>query len=319
MRRVFGALLRRGLVLLVMTLAVSLVACSSTATSTVPVSGQSTRTPHGSASATTTPQASCASALPGSTPFSGVSGVPGLQAPAGSYISSATTSGGGVGQYTVHTYTLCFPGAESAIDGGILTPTATPTSTIGYLIHGGWTLNNLFPDPTSFAYLDICSAPHICVNTSGVSDPFTFAGFDQFASPASGLMTTRLQVADLATPICLNDVGYYAGTPKYTLFEDSVNATSGSIPAYHFQMPPATRVSTFAGGGTAGSTYDYYCSAGSHDTVLAFLTQSMQNVGWTVTPTATGFSATDGSSPMYSIDLSILYPNNYSLRVFVPQ
>ena len=84
-------------------------------------------------------------------------------------------------------------------------------------------------------------------------------------------------------------------------------------------MPPGTRVSTYQGGGTAGSTYVYYCSAGSQATVVNFLVQAMSNVGWTISSAVlAGFTARYGSGPTYQIDVAVQNPNNYSLRVFVP-
>jgi hypothetical protein len=268
---------------------------------------------------TPTPQPPCVQLVPGSTPFSSVSGVSGIQLPAGTYISAVTATGGGTGQYTVQSYTLCFPGAEADIDGGNLLPSGTATSTIGHLVHSAWTLNNLFPDPTSFSYLDGCSSDHNCLNTSGSPDPFTFVGFDQYASHSGGYTTFRLQVATIAAPACLNDPTYYSGTPSYTLFYDGNSAAGAGNPQNHFQMPPATRVSTFKGGGTPGSTYVYYCSAGTQASVVGFLSQAMQNVGWTISnSSASGFSASHGSNPTYSLDVLVQNPNNYYLRIFRP-
>ncbi|HKW23699.1 MAG TPA: hypothetical protein VJO13_20125 [Ktedonobacterales bacterium] len=268
--------------------------------------------------ATPTPQPPCTQLVAGATPLQSVSGVPGLQAPAGSYISPASTSGGGAGQYTVTTYTLCFQGNEASIDGGQLTPSATPTSTIGHLVHDGWKLNNLFPDPTNFAYLDYCSNAHICVNSSGSGAPFTFVGFNQYASHTGGYTTVQLQVGRIAAPSCLNDPQYYSGTPKYTIYEDG-NTASSSSPTYHFLMPPGARVSTYLGGGTAGSSYAYFCSAGTQATIVSFLKQAMQNGGYAISSvTASGFHAETGSNPTYSIDVSVSSPGNYYLRVFVP-
>lgn len=267
---------------------------------------------------TPTPQPPCTQLVTGATPLQSVSGAPGLQAPTGTYISPASTSGGGAGQYTVTTYTLCFQGNEANIDGGQLTPSATPTSTIGYLVHNGWTLNNLFPDPTNFAYLDYCSNAHICVNNAGSGAPFTFVGFDQYASHTGGYTTVRLEVGSIVAPSCLNDPQYYSGTPKYTIYQDG-NSASSTSPTYHFLMPPGTRVSTYLGGGTAGSTYVYYCSAGTQATIVNFLKQAMQNDGYTVSSvTASGFHASTGSNPTYNVDLSVTSPGNYYLRVFVP-
>src|SRR5579885_1612866 len=137
-------------------LAVALAACGPTLT---PGGGEAITTPT-TVPPTATPQPPCAQYVAGSKPFQSLSGVSGIQLPSGTYISGPTTSGGGSGQYTVATYTLCFQGSESAIDGGSLSPTGTATSTIGHLVHHNWTLNNLFPDPTNYAYLDYCSNQH---------------------------------------------------------------------------------------------------------------------------------------------------------------
>jgi hypothetical protein len=301
---------------LLMLLVLSLAGCGTTVITGS--SGTPVATATATAAATATPQPPCALLVPGAMPAQSVSGVPGIQLPAGTYISAGTASGGGQGKYAVQSYTLCFQGMESAIDGGVISPSAPPTSTIGYIVHAGWTLNNLFPDPTNFAYLAYCSSGHTCVNDAGSPNPFTLVSFDQFASHSGGYTTFRLQVASIAAPSCLNDPQYYSGTPKYTIYEDG-NRASSSNPTYHFLMPPGTRVSTYRGGGTAGSTYVYFCSAGTQATVVNFLKQSMQNDGYAISSvTASGFSATVGSSPSYRVDVAVQNPNNYVLRVFIP-
>lgn len=304
---------RRGLIGITCLLLAAVAGCSSNASAH-----------HGGSSSpsatlpTATPQPPCGQLVPSSTPFHSLPGVPGVQMPAGAYIGSATASGGGLGQYSVQTYTVCFQGAESAIDGGVLTQSATPSSTLGYLVHSGWLPNNLFPDPSNFAYLDACSSGHTCVNDTGAPNPFTFFGVDQFASHTGGYTTFRLQVATTLAPSCLNDPQYYSGTAKYTIYEDGNNASSSNS-TYHFQMPPGTRVSTFQGGGTAGSTYVYFCSDGSQASVVGFLQQSMQNAGYSITNlTASGFNAALGSGPTYNVSVQVQNPNNYYLRIFVP-
>jgi hypothetical protein len=264
------------------------------------------------ASATSTPTPPCTQLVPGSAPFTSLSTVPGLALPAGAYLSSGTPSGGGAGQYQVTSYTGCYQGAESAVNG----PT---NSTLAQLHTSGWTLNNLFPDPTNFAYLDYCSGSHNCLDAGGSPNPFTFVGFEQYASQPNNYTTFTMQVATIAAPSCLNDPQYYSGTPKYTLFDDGNSASPGADPYSHFQMPPATRVSTFQGGGTPGSTYVYFCSAGTQATVVAFLKQAMANVGWNISNlSASGFSASHGSGPTYTIGVTVTNPNNYYLRIFRP-
>jgi hypothetical protein len=303
----------RRVVLCLLVIGLSLTGC---ATSTVAGNGSgtqaSTPTPP---TPSPTPVPACVTLVPNATPVTSVNNVPGIQLPAGTYSTPATSSGGGAGQYTIATYNVCYAGTEATVDG-------SPSSTLSMLEQNGWVVNNLFPDPSSFTYLDYCSAGggsgHSCVNTSGVGTPFTFVSFDKFASHSGGYTTFRLQVATIGAPTCVNDPQYYSGTPKYTLYEDGSTASS-SNPTYHFLMPPATRVSTFQGGGTAGSTYTYFCSAGSQSTVVNFLVQAMQNVGWTISSAASaGFSASMGSGPTYRIDVSVSNPNNYYLRIFVP-
>ncbi len=313
-RRFYGikAIIVVGLVLGLL----GLVGCSGTTSTSQTASGTSAAT----AAATATASIPCTQFVPGSTLLSTVSGVSGLQLPAGSYINAGTTTGGGTGQYSVTSYTICFRGSESAIDGGVLLPSTTPTSSIGYLVHDGWTLNNLFPDPTNFAYLDYCSNDHDCLNDKGSPNPFTFVGFDQYASQSGGYTTFRLEVATIAAPPCVNDPNYYSGTPAYAIYYDSNSAGNSSNNHDHFLMPPGTRVSTYQGGGTAGSTYVYFCSAGSQSTVVSFLQQSMQNIGWAISnSSASGFTATIGTSPnMYTIEVVVQNPDNYYLRVFIP-
>lgn len=316
----FSSVSRRGLIGLVCLIVVAISGCSSAASAKHGGSSTPTATkgPLATPTASPVPQSPCVGLIAGGAPFQALSGIPSIQLPAGTYIGPAAAAGGGPGQYTVQTYAACFPGAESAIDGGALIQPANPVSTLGYLVHSGWAPNNLFPDPTNFAYLDSCSSGHTCLNDSNAPAPFTFIGVKQFATPQPGYTTFQLQVATLAAPTCLNDPTYYSGTPKYTLYEDG-NMASSSNPTYHFLMPPGTRVSTYQGGGTAGSTFAYFCSAGTQATVVAFLSQAMQNDGYAVTGlTASGFNAALGSGPTYNVSVLVQNPNNYYLRIFVP-
>lgn len=295
-------------------LALCLVGCAATttagtsATATPQPAATSTATPQ----ATATPQPPCVQLVPGAAPFSGVSGAAGLMLPAGAYISSGAYGGGGAGQYHVTSYTACFHGAQSAING----PSGSTLSNLGA---AGWTLGNLFPDSSNFSYLDFCSAPRNCVNKGGSGSPFTFISLDQYATHTGGYTTFTIRVASIGAPSCLNDSQYYSGTPKYTLYYDGNGPGPSGNPWDHFQMPPATRVSVFQGGGTAGSTYVYYCSAGTQASVVAALKSSFTNTGWSISnATASGFSAKYGSNPTYAIDVNVPNPNNYSLRVFIP-
>ncbi|HEX8996214.1 MAG TPA: hypothetical protein VF812_09300 [Ktedonobacterales bacterium] len=263
--------------------------------------------------ATATPIPECVQLEPSATPFTGIAGISGLTLPSGTYITSPNYAGGGAGAYRIATYTVCFQGDATAVSG------ASAGATFTKLQASGWAFNNLFPDPTNFSYIDYCSNSHNCFNSSGTSTPFTFIGFQQYATPAAGYTTFTLQVATIAAPSCLNDPTYYSGTPKYALYYDSNSASSSGNPQNHFLMPPGTRVSSFLGGGTAGSVYAYYCSAGTQASVIGFLKQAMSNVGWTISnATASGFSASYGSGPTYQIDILVQNPNNYYLRVFVP-
>ncbi len=296
---------------LLLSLALSLAGCAtggSSGGSGANSGAAATATP--SPSATPTPP--CVQLIAGATLFTSLAAVTGFTLPSGAYISSAAHSGGAAGEYAIATYTACFQGSESAIDG----PSG---STLAQLKQAGWALNNLFPDPANNAYLDYCSNSHNCVNDSGSPNPFTFVGLSQYASHTGGYTTFQIQVATISASTCLNDPQYYSGAPKYTLYYDGASASPSGDARNHFQMPPGTRVSTFQGGGTAGSTYVYFCSAGTQASVVSFLQQAMSNDGWTISSvTASGFTASTGNSPTYTIDVLVQNPNNYYLRVFVP-
>lgn len=302
----------RGLVLsgIILLLTFGLAACASAGQTTVVVTATPQTTTTSGVTATPVPE--CVQIEPGSTPFTGISGLSGLSLPAGTYITGPSYSGGGAGKYRVASYTACFQGAEAAVDG-------FSGSTLSKLKSSGWALNNVFPDTNNFTSLDYCSNSHNCVNSKGSPYPFTFIGFSQYAGAANGYTTFTIQVATITKPICLNDVAYYSGTPKYTLYFDGNSASSSGPSQNHFAMPPATRVSVYNGGGTAGSTYVYFCSAGTATQVVGFLKQSMASAGWTISnATGSSFSAKYVSGATYEIDISVPGPNNYSLRVFVP-
>lgn len=299
--------------------ALSLAACAlsgGSGQSTVVVTAtapQATVAATATTAATATPVPECVSLANGSKPYTGIAGITGLNLPTGAYITSPTYSGGGSGLYRIATYTACFHGSEPAIDG-------FTSSTLSQLKASGWALNNLFPDTGNFTRLDYCSNSHNCVNSKGTPNPFAFIGFSHYTAATNGYTTFTLQVATIAKPVCLNDIAYYSGTPRYTLYYDGNSASSSGTPQDHFQMPPATRVSVYQGGGTAGSTMVYFCSAGSAAHVVAALKSAMAATGWTISAvTASSFTASYGSSPYhYQIDVSVPGPNNYSLRVFIP-
>ena len=266
-----------------------------------------------------TPVPACAQLPGGGTPFQGLAAVPNLSLPAGTYIGQPVTSGGGEGQYTVQSYTVCFHGDESVIDGDIYQPPANPTSSLGKLERDGWTYSNLFPDNYTFAGPNHCTGTVRCLNNAGASNPFTFLSADQFAAQPGGVMTFRLQVASIDPPTCSNDPKYYSGPPQYTLYEEG-NDTSTMTATYFFFMPPATRVSSYKSA-TSDSTYTYFCSAGTQTTVVNFLEFAMQSDSWNLSDiTASGFVATKGTSPaFYEVDVNVPSASNYSLRIFPPR
>lgn len=281
-------------------------------------SGTPTPTPSVTATIapTATPPPPCAQLPGGATLFTALEAVPDLELPTGTYISAPTTSGGAVGRYTVQSYMVCFPGKEADIDGDFFGPGTrpqSPPSALVRLLRLGWMGNHLFPDSYDFASLDNCTGSRLCLNDAGTPDPFTFLSVDQFFARSGGITTFMLQVATIPAPKCLNDPRYYSGTPKYTIFEQGNTATSGN-PAYYFVMPPATRVSTFKGGGTT-----YFCSAGTTASVVNNLQFSLQTDGYAlnlVSDTDTNFVATKGSHPTYHVAVNVPSPGNYSLRLF---
>ncbi len=74
----------------------------------------------------------------------------------------------------------------------------------------------------------------------------------------------------------------------WIIYQDNNDHGSGYE---HFLLPPATLYPVHYGGGTAGSTYFPFCSAGTPATIIAFLQTSMTAAGWTLSGvTASGFS-----------------------------
>jgi hypothetical protein len=278
-----------------------------------------THTPIATVAPTATPLPACAQLPGGANLFTGLPAAPSLQLPAGTYISAPSTTGGGAGKYTVQAYTVCFLGDETAIDGDLYNPPAAPTSALGKLERAGWTFDDLFPDPADLGFLyHGCTVGAKCLHDAGTPNPFTFLGVDQFFTRTGGVTTFRLQVATIGAPVCLNDPRYYAGTPRYTIYEQG-NSPSDGNPAYYFFMPAATRVSTFTGGRVPGSTYVYFCSAGTAEHIVSDLEFGMQSDGYAITELATGdFIATKGSHPTYRIEVNAQHPYNYDLRIYDP-
>lgn len=268
---------------------------------------------------TATPVPACAQLPGGATPFYGLAAVPDLTLPVGSYIGAPVTTGGREGQYTVQSYTVCFPGDESAIDGDLYQPPANPTSALGKLERHGWTHNNLFPDDYTIAALENCTVTLKCLNNAGTPNPFTFLSVDKFTAQPGGATTFQLQVATIDQPACLNNPTYYSGTPQYSLYEEG-NDFNTMTPTYYFQMPPATRMSNHVDS-ASGSTVKYFCSAGSQATVVNFMVGALGTESWTLSDiTASGFVATKGTSPaFYEIDVNVPSANNYSLRFYPPR
>lgn len=283
-----------------------------------PIPSVTRAAPTATVAPTATPLPACAQLPGGATLFAGLLTMPDLTLPPQSYISAPLTTGGGVGQYTVQSYTVCFPGQESLVDGDVYTPSANPTSSLGKLVRAGWTLNHMFPDSYDFAWLDQCTGVTYCLNDGGTPNPFTFLSVDQFAAQSGGVTIFRLQVATIAAPVCLNDPTYYAGTPHYTLYEEG-NDFSKMTATYYFPMPPATRVSDYART-HPGSQYRYFCSAGTPATILSILERGMQSNDYTLTQiTPNGFVATKGSGPIYEVDVNVPSAGNYSLRIYPPR
>ncbi len=261
---------------------------------------------------TATPLPPCAQLPGGATPFAALEAAPDLDMPAGTYITAPTRTGGGVGRYTVLSYMVCFPGKEADIDGDFFGSGTRPQpqlSSLGRLLCLGWLGNHLFPDSYDFATLDHCTGTRECLNDTGAFDPFTFLSVDRFFARSGGITTFTLQVATIRAPKCLNDPRYYSGTPQYTIFEEGNSPTSGN-PNYYFFMPPATRVSTFTGGGTT----KYFCSAGTTASVVNNLELSLQTVGFSLTIlSGNEFVATKGTNPTYHVEVKVPSPGNYSL------
>ncbi len=298
----------------VVALALALSACSgSTVTVLAPTATGTATAITTPAAPTATPLPSCATLVPGVVLITG--SLPGfaIHYPSGAYITPPTGSGGGTGQYVVNTYTLCYAGTVDELNG----PFSGHSSTFAYLFGTGWgTTPGMFPDDG--ATLATCGGSRTCFTDAGDPNPFHFISFDQITTHAPNFVTFQMKTATIAAVTCPATSTYGAVEPQYLLFAG--NAIKPGTISHDYQFPPGTRAYNYLGGGYAGGVYVPYCANGSAASIAAFLKQSMQNGGYTITNvTATGFTASyTASGQVYSTDVTA-NTNGFVLNEHIPQ
>lgn len=282
------AYLRRGVLATVCSGVLLLMAACGSSTASTPGEGSTTSTaPTATATnapPTATPTPSCATALPGAGTPTLPSSFSTMPMPGGSVATAPTTSGGSTGQYTVYTLDVCYQGTLDEVNG----PFSGHSSVLAQLLGMGWGIGpGAFPD--DLQKLTACATGRLCLTDNGLNPaPPHLASFENLHDTGGGFITYHLKLAQVTpTPAC--DPAHFTGSATYNYFFDGHDMGSGYG---HFQLPPATRPSSDMGGGTAGSTYIGFCSAGTPATIIAFLQASMTAAGWSISNvSASGFTA----------------------------
>jgi hypothetical protein len=224
---------------------------------------------------TPTPIPSCPTLLPGSVAATPITGFTEVQFPSGTVDTAPHQTYGGTGQFTIIEYDLCYTGTPDDLIG----PFSGHHSVTANLLGAGWGTSQTFP------YTGDIQQP--CVeHCFDFADNQRYLTLDQITDHGNSVITYRMRLAaPPLSPTC-NPTNYPAATP-YSIYFDP-NTTS----AYHFQLPPLSKISSFNGGGHAGGTDTPICSAGTYATMIAFMQSSVTAAGWTVgTTSGTGFTA----------------------------
>ena len=254
---------------------------------------------------------SCTTVLAGATALSPVPNFSDVKIPTGAVAQSPTNLGGGAGQFQVSDFSICFTGIVDDVTG----PFSGHTSVVAYLFGSGWGVSTTFPNDG--AVQSACAANCYSYPTSG-SHPYPrYIALDNVTttgSGGSGLVTYHMRLAlPPSTPACAPATDY----PMPYTYSIYFDTTAG---INHFQLPSLTVPSSNKGGGTAGSTYISFCSAGTTSSIVAFMQIAVTTSGWTVSSvTATGFFAQQVSGGRtYSFTVDASNPDNWFIRMFRP-
>jgi len=210
--------------------------------------GLRARTPGGA------PASSCAAALQGAAPAAAIAGFTDVTFPAGAVMTTAKSSLGGLGQFTILETDVCYSGVADDLTG----PVGGGHSVTANLLGAGW------GDSSSFPYQGalLQSCPGRCYQTQNTR----YLGLERITDHGNGTFTYHLRLA--------------APPPKPTC---NANFTNSPIQGVRTSvedapLPPITYVTPDDAANLRG--YDL-CSSGTASSITAFLTGALPATGWT--------------------------------------
>lgn len=261
-------------------------------------------TPTTPPTATPTPLPSCATILPGAHAAATIAGFSELRFPTGAVDAGPTTSAGGVGQFTIQAYDVCYSGTQDDLVG----PFSGHHSVTAYLLGAGFGTALTFPYQGAFQQ----TCPHYCYD---FADNQRYIAFENITDHGSGLITYRLRLAvPPPTPAC--HVPIYDTNPHPYFTAEAIGSSSPTL----VQFPPLTKEGT--SDGHMGSVTHYFCSAGTAATISAFMTQSLTAAGWSpgsahYAPGGCDWSISAGGYG-WCLNVSITDPSDWIITTHVP-
>lgn len=278
---------------LVALLALAGCATSSSGTSEQPAIATATST---TAAPTATSAPTTCAQVPG---FAGAGALslPNMELPAGAVAASPTTSGGGTGQFSIASYTVCVPNNTTSLT--VMTGKG-PEPFLTLVLFYGWGPIGTFP--TNGQVQAGCGGAK-CFNKT---DEMRFLAVDQVTALSNGLVTFRLRHATPPPAPACNGTDFPDTT--YHLAEDEGSGVF--IP-----LPPLSREGM--GQGAAGSTYIPICSAGTPASINAFFQQAAPAYGWQPGLYGAGSWQQVKSGRTYSFSVTgVTSATNWTLRIF---
>lgn len=195
-------------------------------------------------------QATCATALRGAVPASGVSGFAGVPLPAGAVMTAPKMSFGGPSQFTLADSDVCYSGSSAS--------TPNPTSS-------GWSYAHSFPYQGALLQYRGQAQP-VCASLCFQLGNARYLALEQLTDHGNGVFTYHLRLATPPpAPVCSAN---FANSPL----------KGAQIAVEDVSLPPIT----YAVPDNAANLRGYdLCSSGTAASISAFLSSALPSTGWT--------------------------------------
>ncbi len=222
-----------------------------------------------------------------------------------------TTTGGGTGQFTVADYYACAPNSTTDL---IINTGKGPEAFTHLLLFFGWAPNSTFPADAEFQSACGSAACFVSKYFGNADDPITqmYLELKSVTDNGHGLITFHLLLATPpAKPAC--NVPIYDTNPHPYI-------TAWGSGSSAVQLPPLTREGT--SNGHAGSSDNYFCSAGTAATISTFMNKAFPMAGWS--PGSGSYPVNictyniKGSGVTYCVTLNITDPTDWVITTHAP-